>query len=1715
MATGEPTSQGAAPQSKKHSKSSKQSIQQGLNPLYTPDDFNTNKRSVDVIAVPGLGSDMTFTWVSNNVHWLRDRSMLPDAIPTARISVFGYRSQWYGQDAVEIGLSTISRDLLHMIKTDRWESKTKRPIIFIGHSLGGLVVSKAITLAKRENDSFKGIIECITSCVFLGTPFRGSGSQRVARIIATAGNIMGKAKVNELIKMLEPDSGELLELTDEFLGDIRKMEIDIVCYYELETTHGMMVADKKSATFDGHPRFSWDRAHSQMNKFNGPKDTHYRQVSGTLQRFANKAGTKIKARQDAVIRMIDDTVVEKVLDALDVHNPKMDLQRIRKQIGLKKGMASSWIRESPQYESWKRADSSCNFWVWGSAGEGNTVAAIAIVEDLSKLPSESAVRGHFFCNRWNRDRSNLLSMVKSLAWQLLRTHKHLVRYFSAEDNKSKSGKEEMEYEFDSLPKLWKCFQAALSDASVGTAFWVINGFDQIDSKLRKELLRRITSFQPGTSDYDNSSNGPFVKWLFVSSYRDDIQDFLKEATVLSLEDASQSSKQDDDLRAYVNMKINQLARVKGYSRSLKYFIKSYVSRQAQGGSNYDWVNLVCQELECEELSPLALGSRLQQLPTGIFQLYSQAVCRILKASELEIEISKEILRCLILTRYPPTLEELAIIADLPAEVKQSYKELKRHVSRCGALVTIFKHGQQTKVQLSHFSVRKFLTSNDNCWLSVAAESIQHGVIALRCFDYVLSVYKDTEPWQGRIGQDDPNNSDEQESEDDEAYRERQPDKENQKADVRSVLKYPITEWIEHAVEATVDIMENFDMADVFWAPRSMERASWCKAYAQYNPLNNEESWLDDPFTAMHVAAYFGFMPLADMLFSMQRKEEIWSIDSHGLQPLYWACRRGHLDMVRKLCEADQTGLCINFQYAKGHPIVLHAAVESGKPEIVAYLLNHGAQVNRRNKKIGSALYLASQNGEIDIAKQLLNKQADPNLRGGYYATALTAAVASENLELVELLVQNGSELNPCEEHAGGNPLGYACLWGEYDIVEYLLANGCDCTKTDADGDLPIEVAAREGFVNIVKLLLQYDKSPGARAKALRAAAENGKSDTVNYLVEEFPNLPRRGAFYSAASNGQTGILKMLGTNGIKPKTLEDALYVAVDYQHKDTVQALLEMDIDANAEGEEYGNALQASAYDGTTDIMNLLLGRDADPNRVHLESAYGTALQAACYQGTVENVQILIDRGADVNPIVSGKYGTPLQAACAQGYIEIVQLLLEHGADPKIQGGQYGYAIIAASEGCDDDGLLQLLISNGADVNVRSQDQDTPLTNAAGRLLPKSCLEILIHHGAEIDAKDGDNDTALTNAAGAGNERSVRYLLEQGSNVQHIGLWGGALYRATEIQAIACVKTLLEFRVDVNQRGGDLDTPLQMAAHHGDLELVKLFCYCGADIRAVGGKYHTALQAAVVANSIEIVQWLLDNGADATENGGKYGSVLHAAIYSHDPIPLIDLLLQHDADINAMDARGTPLGLAAAISNVSVLTHLLENGARHDIASGKYGTPLQVACFMVDDLMIDQLIDRGADPFLPGGYYGNAFIAAAANGMVEYLQRWLPAVPADLMVMDALHYAIHFREEAVVRILLPQGADILGRNTIYATAMRALQAGITDTERKQQEGDLDFWYHENTGDMSEDIGDGSEDDESNAEERTAEAAIKVMLQELLAKRQVDQSGYDTEVEGW
>ncbi|KAF1966679.1 ankyrin, partial [Bimuria novae-zelandiae CBS 107.79] len=104
------------------------------------------------------------------------------------------------------------------------------------------------------------------------------------------------------------------------------------------------------------------------------------------------------------------------------------------------------------------------------------------------------------------------------------------------------------------------------------------------------------------------------------------------------------------------------------------------------------------------------------------------------------------------------------------------------------------------------------------------------------------------------------------------------------------------------------------------------------------------------------------------------------------------------------------------------------------------------------------------------------------------------------------------------------------------------------------------------------------------------------------------------------------------------------------------VKLLLDTGADVNAQGGEYGNALQAASERGHKQVVKLLLNTGADVNAQG--ERYGNALQAASERGHEQVVKLLLDAGADVNA-QGGFYGNALQAASASGHEQVVKLLL------------------------------------------------------------------------------------------------------------------------------------------------------------------------------------------------------------------------------------------------------------------------------------------------------------------------------------------------------------------------------------------------------------------------------------------------------------------------
>jgi hypothetical protein len=96
---------------------------------------------VDIIAIHGLNGNYNETWTdkSTGLNWLRDEQCLQKDIQNARVLSFGYNSKSYFSRSTS-DVRDFASELLAAIKTSRRSHvEQRRPIIFLCHSLGGLV----------------------------------------------------------------------------------------------------------------------------------------------------------------------------------------------------------------------------------------------------------------------------------------------------------------------------------------------------------------------------------------------------------------------------------------------------------------------------------------------------------------------------------------------------------------------------------------------------------------------------------------------------------------------------------------------------------------------------------------------------------------------------------------------------------------------------------------------------------------------------------------------------------------------------------------------------------------------------------------------------------------------------------------------------------------------------------------------------------------------------------------------------------------------------------------------------------------------------------------------------------------------------------------------------------------------------------------------------------------------------------------------------------------------------------------------------------------------------------------------------------------------------------------------------------------------------------------------------------------------------------------
>ncbi|MDE3156882.1 MAG: ankyrin repeat domain-containing protein [Acidobacteriota bacterium] len=353
---------------------------------------------------------------------------------------------------------------------------------------------------------------------------------------------------------------------------------------------------------------------------------------------------------------------------------------------------------------------------------------------------------------------------------------------------------------------------------------------------------------------------------------------------------------------------------------------------------------------------------------------------------------------------------------------------------------------------------------------------------------------------------------------------------------------------------------------------------------------------------------------------------------------------------------------------------------------------------------------AAMHRDAAAVKTLLQQGGDVNAAQGDGMTALHWAALNGDVDLVQMLVYAGANLDATTRLGGYTPLHLAARDGRAAVVEALLKAGASTKTATTSGTTALMLAAGSGSVPAVTALLDHGAEVNARETAkgetaLMFAAANGRVDAVKVLLQhgadtkiatrvlDWEKLPK--------SDPRLPYVEFAKALGLKPGALDAAgkKPAAAGGEAKAAPAAEAEETKPAEAapkEAEPVTKAAEAAPKGAVgAGIPGSKAAGAPKPNAnqaavflefigayVKLVGTQGglTATLFATRQGHADVVRALLDAGADINQADPADHTTPLLSAIINGHFDLAEELLARGADPnaaQVNGVTPLYAVL------------------------------------------------------------------------------------------------------------------------------------------------------------------------------------------------------------------------------------------------------------------------------------------------------------------------------------------------------------------------------------------------------------------------------------------------------
>ncbi len=703
------------------------------------------------------------------------------------------------------------------------------------------------------------------------------------------------------------------------------------------------------------------------------------------------------------------------------------------------------------------------------------------------------------------------------------------------------------------------------------------------------------------------------------------------------------------------------------------------------------------------------------------------------------------------------------------------------------------------------------------------------------------------------------------------------------------------------------------------------------------------------------------------------------IGSHTLSQISSLSSNTHVD-DDSMKEATEPEITVNDTYSISGDryTLLHIATRKKDTKIFTKLLqDYDADLNAKSGSLQSTLFLAARDGSTEILNLLLSDEYRHLLEedgidaiDARLQTPLIAAATNQHYDACKILVENGCDVNKVDENSR-TALMSAARVGNVDIVRLLVNKQQreESRRAYEKKYLKIDSVSAEQLADIRNASSKKKKSkknkkkkgsdtddkPGIRIDLSSESSSSAAAETVptpcsqNDKVKDICNSNCNAMDIVEAVDDKENCLEI---NKTVPEA-ESSEVLKVEVEEKETEAFSVE----------EQGEMKAMALADSFSSEMRESVIRKREMEAMDLADSFSSKLRQSVNRKTYTPFFLKQKNIADIT-IRSNEGKDALLYAALGNHMDVIKVLVEEG-DADVNGFDTIERLSPLIVGVNvwNKEMVEYLTERGADLNHQDHEKCTALLSAIHRAtmdnqggeyatkratIAFEIAKYLIDKGAGVDIVDNQGNTCLISAADNGHEELCLKLLNETDTNPH----AKDMYNCTPLLS-SCKKGLKNVVPLLLARNVELDhqddhgwTALMYATTKENIDIVNMLlaANANADCEPKEGPYQglTALIRAAYKGYKDICRVLIEKGNANVNHQNKEGSSALSYASEGGRYEVVDLLLEHNTDVETMyfEDGKTPLLFAACnatnsardvdkgIDHIKVIRSLIAKGA-------------------------------------------------------------------------------------------------------------------------------------------------------------------------------------------